>query len=253
MKLPNLSREQKSQILAPSLAGVKNTEISAQLWISILSSVFSKDGNNTQKNEAAPKSGRKWKVSAEIQSRLIVELKTVWPQKLMFRTLRLKSLDWPSLSPDLNPLELLWQECDCRVKQLKPSNLELLEAAVRQVWTKMPADKMEKLVSWMPSLCKAVINAGAGTLSIRRPRISTRKEKQSSKRCFCFSLCFLIWSMRAWKIPNVLRSNFIGCSASERAREFSKCNKTFFQDCTPDFGQLAKFIDFSCSTRVFFS
>jgi transposase len=71
-------------------------------------------------------------------------------------------MDWPSQSPDLSPLELLWEECDRQVKRMKPSNLEMLEAAVRQVWNNMPADKMDKLINRMPSLCKAVIDAEGG-------------------------------------------------------------------------------------------
>ena len=30
---------------------------------------------------------------------------------------KMKLLDWVAQSPDLNPLELLWKECDCQVKK----------------------------------------------------------------------------------------------------------------------------------------
>jgi transposase len=91
MELPDLSREEKSQILALSLGGVKNPEISAKLGMSIRTVQRILKGWKQYKTiKAAPKSGRKRKVSAEIESRLI-KLKTTWPQKLTFRTLRLKS------------------------------------------------------------------------------------------------------------------------------------------------------------------
>ena len=75
---------------------------------------------------------------------------------------RMKVRDWVSQSPDLNPLELLWEECDRQIKLHKPKNLAELEAAVRHVWQNMPEQKMLKLISRMPALCQAVIDAEGG-------------------------------------------------------------------------------------------
>ena len=73
---------------------------------------------------------------------------------------KIRIMDWPSQSPDLNPLELLWEECDRQVKKRKPSSLSELEQVVKDVWVNMDPVKMNKLVARLPALCQA--NAGKG-------------------------------------------------------------------------------------------
>ena len=70
--------------------------------------------------------------------------------------------DWPSQSPDCNPLEMLWEECDRQVRKRKPTNLCQLEETVKSVWENMSASKMNKLVARMPDICKAVLKAHGG-------------------------------------------------------------------------------------------
>ena len=72
---------------------------------------------------------------------------------------KIKLMDWPSQSPNLNPLELLWEECDREMKKRKPTNLASLETVVREVWTTMPTQKMHKLIARLPALCKETIKA----------------------------------------------------------------------------------------------
>ena len=71
-------------------------------------------------------------------------------------------MDWPSQSPDLNPLELLWEECDRQVKKRKPSSLSELEQVVKDVWVNMDPVKMNKLVARLPALCQATLKAEGG-------------------------------------------------------------------------------------------
>jgi hypothetical protein len=46
-------------------------------------------------------------------------------------------LDWPSNSPDVNPIENLWSIIKRRVEKRKPTNLEELDKFLREEWKKL--------------------------------------------------------------------------------------------------------------------
>jgi len=76
----------------------------------------------------------------------------------------IETLPWPSKSPDLNPIEHLWDELERRPRQRQraPTNLQDLWNAVQEEWNNIPQYKVRKLVASMRSRCQAVIEAQGG-------------------------------------------------------------------------------------------
>jgi transposase len=73
--------------------------------------------------------------------------------KTMQEWLRDKSLnvfEWPSQSPDLNPIEHLWRDLQIAVQRHSPSNLTDLEKICREEWEKLPKCRCAKLVASYP-------------------------------------------------------------------------------------------------------
>ncbi|KAI4891561.1 hypothetical protein NFI96_026947, partial [Prochilodus magdalenae] len=50
----------------------------------------------------------------------------------------IKVMEWPSQSPDLNPIENLWRELKVRVAKRQPTNLHDLERICKEEWAKIP-------------------------------------------------------------------------------------------------------------------
>lgn len=79
---------------------------------------------------------------------------TRWLQSNEVRVLK-----WPAQSPDLNPIENLWQEVKRRLKTEKPRNFNELYQKVTQHWQSIPQDRILALINSMPRRCSAVISA----------------------------------------------------------------------------------------------
>lgn len=74
----------------------------------------------------------------------------------------LVNMVWPPQSPDLNPIELLWDELDRRVRLMRPTNQKQLWDCLQKAWRSIPSSTLLKLVSRMPKVCAAVIKARGG-------------------------------------------------------------------------------------------
>lgn len=73
-------------------------------------------------------------------------------------------LPWPSRSPDLNPIEHLWDELDRRVRrqQNQPQSLQQLRRALQEEWNNIPQALVQNLVASMGRRCQAVLDAKGG-------------------------------------------------------------------------------------------
>lgn len=71
-------------------------------------------------------------------------------------------MTWPSQSPDLNPIEHLWNDVDKIIKQKKPSNLDALYAIIEETWKNIPIDRCLSLIQSMPRRCDAVLKNKGG-------------------------------------------------------------------------------------------
>ena len=80
----------------------------------------------------------------------------------MLKKLRVKVMAWPSLSPDLNPIEHLWGILKQKVEERKVFNIHQLCDAVINGWKRVPVATCEALVNYMPKRVKAVLENNGG-------------------------------------------------------------------------------------------
>ena len=73
-------------------------------------------------------------------------------------------LDWPSQSPDLNPMEHLWHHLKRQLAAYptEPRNMDELWERVVTEWEKIPAQVCMDLVESMPRRIAAVVEAKGG-------------------------------------------------------------------------------------------
>ena len=73
-------------------------------------------------------------------------------------------LDWPSRSPDLNPIEHIWDELGRRVRQQvnPPQTLGDLERALVEQWKRLPQAVFTNVLRSMRRRCGAVRDGRGG-------------------------------------------------------------------------------------------
>lgn len=73
-------------------------------------------------------------------------------------------LEWPALSPDLNPIEHLWDQLSRRVQDRPhpPRSIPALRQALTEEWAAIPQNRIRRLVNSMRRRCQAVIDAQGG-------------------------------------------------------------------------------------------
>jgi hypothetical protein len=75
-------------------------------------------------------------------------------------------LDWPSQSPDLSPIENIWQTLNLAIDKRMPRihTYQKLEEVVREEWNKIDKEVVLKCIRSMPKRCAEVIRNHGGSI-----------------------------------------------------------------------------------------
>jgi transposase len=84
--------------------------------------------------------------------------------KQWVRNHNIKTLAWPSNSPDANPIENVWAPLKDRVAAREPATLDQLERYIREEWAKLTPDFAARLVQSMPRRMEALIAAAGDSI-----------------------------------------------------------------------------------------
>ena len=68
-------------------------------------------------------------------------------------------IEWPSNSPDVNPVENLWSILKHRGEKRKPSNLNKLDTFLHEEWEKCDLSLLNNLIKSMKTRCTALIDS----------------------------------------------------------------------------------------------
>ena len=72
-------------------------------------------------------------------------------------------LDWPTRSPDISPIEHLWDHLGRRVRERNyVNNVRDLECVLHEEWIRIPMAVVRRLISSMRIRCGAVIDSNGG-------------------------------------------------------------------------------------------
>lgn len=67
------------------------------------------------------------------------------------------TMDWPSQSPDANPIENVWGIMKSQLAGKPVHDLKQLARAIRKIWRSLSVDYAQKLVESMPNRCEAIL------------------------------------------------------------------------------------------------
>ncbi len=73
-------------------------------------------------------------------------------------------LAWPAYSPDMSPIEQVWDALDRRIRQRVPipANIQQLHTAIEEEWTNIPKATINILINSKRRRCVALREANSG-------------------------------------------------------------------------------------------
>ena len=104
---------------------------------------------------------RNW-VAGQCSSMTMTQKHTSKMTIALLKRLRVKVMNWPNMSPDLNPIEHLWGILKRKVEVCKVSNICQLRDVVIDEWKSIPVATCEALVNPMPRRVKVVLDNDGG-------------------------------------------------------------------------------------------
>ena len=85
--------------------------------------------------------------------------------ELIEKEILCKKMFWSPQSPDLPPIEFLWNEMDRKVRQMLHRSASDLLIKLLQVWSSFSEEKLVKLLERTSRICNAVIQAKGGHIN----------------------------------------------------------------------------------------
>ena len=101
--------------------------------------------SNISRYQSELKFGHKWVFQMNKDPKHTSKVVAKWPKDN-----KVKVLEWPSQSPDLNSIEHLWAELKKHMRARRPTNLSQLHQLCQEEWAKIHPTYCGKLVEGYP-------------------------------------------------------------------------------------------------------
>uniref|UniRef100_A0A8R1I4I6 DDE_3 domain-containing protein n=1 Tax=Caenorhabditis japonica TaxID=281687 RepID=A0A8R1I4I6_CAEJA len=103
-----------------------------------------------------------------------------------FLSRRIRVMDWPSQSPDLNPIEKVWEELEKRMTGKRTRNVDENYQKLAEEWDKILQSVIDTLLDSMQRRCQAVID----TRDFATKYYGAARNKKGGHKCRNFPIFF---------------------------------------------------------------